>query len=147
MSQAISEAYGKDIVLVTSAGNNNSSVPQFPAGNPHVITVAALNGDNTKAAFSNYGAAIDVDAPGVWVVGTYWDGRYAAWSGTSVAAPIVAAQAALLKSVAPARSVEDIRTVIYRTSMTVDAWNPAYTGQLGKNGAGLIQFDESLRQP
>ena len=39
--------------------------------------MAALNPDNTKACFSNYGYTINVDAPGVGIVSTYWDGRFA----------------------------------------------------------------------
>jgi subtilisin family serine protease len=113
----------------------------FPAGHAHSLTVAALCHDNTKAPFSNYGSAIDVAAPGVSSVSTYWDGRYAAGSGTSFAASIVAAEAALIRSLAPQLSADAVRSLIMGISTSVNPWNPNYMDQLGKQGAGLIDID------
>src|SRR5262249_23205801 len=124
-------------LVVTAAGNDNSSTVHTPGGNPLALTVAALNADNTKASFSNYGNAIDVDAPGVSIISTYWDGNFATCSGTSFAAPLVAAEGALIRSLAPRLSVQSVRSLIIGTSNSVNRWNPNYYNQLGKNGAGL----------
>jgi subtilisin family serine protease len=144
LTEAINEASQAGAVVVTSAGNANSSAPQYPAGHPKALTVAALNADNTKASFSNYGAAIDVDAPGVDVVSTFWDGTYASWSGTSFSAPFVAAEVALLLQRSPQLTADYAKQAVLRGSRCVDAWNPNYVNQLGKNGAGLIDFDLAL---
>jgi subtilisin family serine protease len=144
MTQALHDAHDADAVIVTSAGNDNSSTPQFPAGDPSVLTVAALRNDKTKASFSNYGAAIDIAAPGTYVVSTFWDGRYAAWSGTSFSAPMAAAEAALIRSIAIGMDVDAVRNLILSTSNSVNAWNPNYVNQLGKKGAGLIDMDAAV---
>ncbi len=144
LSQAIEYAEGREVTIVTSAGNSDSVRPQYPAGNKKAITVAGLNDDRTKAHFSNYGHVVDVDAPGVRIVSTYWDGSYAAWSGTSFSAAIVSAQAALVRSYSPWLSAESVRQRILETSHSVDDVNPDYRDQLGRRGAGLIDFEASL---
>jgi hypothetical protein len=144
LTQAINDVYTSGAVVVTSAGNGNQAAPQFPGGNPNAITIAALNPDNTKASFSNYGAAIDVDAPGVEIYSAFWDGRFAAWSGTSFAAPFIAAEAALIRSRAPAASPDQVKQRILATSHSVNAWNPLYVNQLGKGSYGLVDFDAAL---
>jgi subtilisin family serine protease len=141
LNLALQYAKDRGAVLVAAAGNNDSTTAYSPAGNDNVITVAALNTDNTKAAFSNYGAKIDVAAPGVSIASTYWDGRYAAWSGTSFAAPMVAAEAALIRSLVPGMSPSAVRSHIINTSVSVNNWNPAYNNQLG---AGLVNFQAAL---
>ena len=104
--QAAVEALWPDRVVVAAAGNNASDRPFWPAAFKHVISVGAVdsrNGAVSRAAFSNYGSWVDVWAPGVDLVSTYVDGRWATaghvvrfegwarWSGTSFAAPLVAA--------------------------------------------------------
>jgi subtilisin family serine protease len=92
-----------DTVVVASAGNDASPRPCYPAAIPEVVAVGALDGAR-RAWFSNFGPWVDACAPGVDVVSTYFcdevdgDGPaatrfdgWASWSGTSFAAPKVAA--------------------------------------------------------
>ena len=101
---ATNMAYGQGVVLVAAGGNEfGERDAQFdsPGGDPHVITVAALDTDFSSAFFSNRYDAIDIAAPGVDVPAAVSlandnDGNpdgYRAESGTSFSAPLVAAGA------------------------------------------------------
>ena len=99
IDDAVAYAHAQGCVIVASAGNNNSeTLSQTPAQIPSVITVAAVDHLDHKASFSNFGVKIDVTAPGVVIGSTAMPNSYSGMSGTSMAAPHVAAQAALIIS-------------------------------------------------
>lgn len=98
---------GRQRVIVAAAGNNASDRPFWPAAFSEVIAVAAYNSRTEAAAsFSNFGDWVDVSAPGVDLRSCFVDGTrenaegrvtfdgWATWSGTSFAAPLVAAEIA-----------------------------------------------------
>lgn len=130
VKDALENAYGT-AVLVASAGNDNSLAKHYPAAYPWVIGVAATDGDDKKAGFSNYGTWVDVSAPGVNIYSTLFDDTYAGWSGTSMAAPFVSGLAALLVAEHPTWSKELIRGQLYQSTDNIDALNPLYVGKLG----------------
>ena len=88
-------AYSKNLVLVGSAGNGNSSNPHYPSGYSEVICVGNSTQDDFRAGNSNYGSTLDLMAPGSQIVTTARNNNYASISGTSAATPHVAAAAAL----------------------------------------------------
>jgi len=108
MEAAIDYAYQRGCVLVAAAGNNDSSELFYPAAYEQVIAVSAIDEDDQKASFSNYGNYIDFCAPGVNVLTTWKDGTYAYGNGTSFAAPFVTGVVAVMLSKYPSLSNENI---------------------------------------
>jgi hypothetical protein len=143
-SSAAVAALPDSVVVVAAAGNNGSNEPFWPAAEKTVVAVGALDttqGAPQVAGFSNYGTWVDVYAPGVDVYSTYlqdnlmlpdgtteWMDGWATWSGTSFAAPQVAATIAntLLGSDGTARQAA--HTVLSQTQ-----WLPV-TGLRGLTG-------------
>ncbi len=127
----ISYATQQGALVVAAAGNNNSSLPHYPASYEGVISVAATNTVDGRASFSNYGPTLDVAAPGVSIVSTLYPDTYASWQGTSMASPMAAGVAALIKSVRknflPLQLGEQLRM----TCDNIDGANPGFSGQLG----------------
>ncbi len=100
LTNAIKNAYKRGSVVVAAAGNSGTSTPTYPASLPEVLSVGALSENATSlASFSNRGSWVAVAAPGTNVIGPIPGNRYSAWSGTSMAAPLVAGQVALIAAI------------------------------------------------
>jgi subtilisin family serine protease len=100
---AIVQARKKGVLIVAAAGNdgvNTDKKPFYPADYPesNVLSVAATTDKDKLASFSNYGKkSVDLAAPGDHIGSTYLGSEYVYMSGTSMAAPYVAAAAAMLR--------------------------------------------------
>lgn len=139
LHDAIRYAYDRGVVLVAASGNDNTERPGYPAAYPEVFAVAATDGYNRKAPFSNYGDYIDAAAPGDAIASTYPGSRYAAMSGTSMASPHAAALAGLILSVNPDLSNEDVMEIMRSTAIDL--------GDKGRDiyyGYGLIDVKRAL---
>ena len=108
--EAIAYAAAHDTLIVAAAGNDGQDSdrhPKYPAAYPdaNVISVAASDKKDRLADFSNYGkSSVDLAAPGKEIASTWTDGDFRYLSGSSMAAPLVAATAAMLlkhKSASP----------------------------------------------
>jgi oryzin len=105
-TNAIQAAYTQGVLSVVAAGNgdaNGNPLPvsqQSPANAPNAFTVAAADSSFRPASFTNYGAGVDIFAPGVSILSSYIGGTSAtaSLSGTSMAAPHVAGLAVYLQA-------------------------------------------------
>lgn len=103
--QAVKRAIDRGIPVVCAAGNDGDDRPDtdeyaFPGAYNEVIQVGAVNYEREIAPFSNTNNEIDIVAPGVEILSTYADGKYARLSGTSMATPHVSGALALVTSIA-----------------------------------------------
>jgi cell wall-associated protease len=120
-------AVAPNAVFVIAAGNdsnNNDVNPDYPADivYENKITVAASQGYQKLADFSNYGATkVDVAAPGVAISSSVPTNSYVPMSGTSQAAPFVTNTIALAKDTNPKLSVKDLRSIVFGT-VDVKSW-------------------------
>ena len=109
-------------IIVASAGNNGRNIdlsPSYPASltDAAVFAVAAGNPDGALWSLSNTGLlSVDIAAPGDHIVSTAKGSAYQSRTGTSAAAPFVAASLALLSSARPDLSMNDLRLAIESTT-------------------------------
>ena len=124
LSDAVSYALSKDVVVVASAGNSSSDTPFYPAAAGNVIGVAATNEADRLYSWSNRGQWVEVAAPGCSAA-PWPENGYVGFCGTSAAAPLVAGLAGLIRSAWPqatatqtaaavADSVEDVPADVRR---------------------------------
>jgi subtilisin family serine protease len=138
-------AASKNVLLVHAAGNEDDNldvVPHYPAAfyldgttPPNLLTVGAsgpTNDENLPASFSNYSKRqVDVFAPGVGIFSTLPGNKYGSESGTSMAAPVTAGVAAVLKSYFPSLTAADLKRII-RQSAQVHHTQVLVPGEDGK---------------
>ncbi len=132
-SQAIIDyATSKGALVVAAAGNDGSSRNFYPSSYDGVLSVGATSFVDQKPSWSNYGTKLDVTAPGVGIYSTWQNNSYVKKQGTSMASPITAGLAALVKSQFPNFTPLQIAEQIRINTDNVDAINPGYTNKLGK---------------
>jgi subtilisin family serine protease len=155
---------GKGIIYVFASGNENANANfQNVLSSGYVIPVAAIKGNGRIAEYSDYGANILISAPGGAVDGEKYpaivstdlttlqygmDSYYKHWSisgneegdytnlmnGTSAATPIVSAVAALMLSVNPNLTYNDVQYILAMTAKKIDIYNKSWK----KNAAGIL---------
>ncbi len=145
---AVDAAYRAGILLVAATGNNNGPV-NYPAAYTQVLAVGATTDLDRYAWYSNYGPEVDVAAPGglpeTPIYSTIPNG-YGFLYGTSMATAHVSGVAALIWSLAPYLSRDDVRQIIEGTVDQVDADSHPYTN--GRNnylGRGRINAERAVR--
>jgi len=150
--EAIKYITDNDVLLFNSAGNNSKKNPPRQKVE-EIILVCSVKSSNAKKAdkksgFSNYGEGIDVCAPGdpilAPVQGRYQgESRYGELQGTSMAAPVAAAVAALIWSHNPNFTALEVRKRLEESSDNIDDRNWFwYKGLLGK---GRVNAEKALK--
>ncbi|MCL1498247.1 peptidase S8 [Xanthomonas nasturtii] len=147
MQNAINGAVSRGTTVVVAAGNSAANVSgSLPANCANVIAVAATTSTGAKASYSNFGAGIDVSAPGSAILSTLNSGTttpgnasYASYNGTSMASPHVAGVVALVQSVAPsALTPAAMETLLKNTARALPG------ACSGGCGAGIVNADAAV---
>lgn len=152
MAEAIAYAHSKGVVVVAAAGNSGRNAAEYPARYPYVIGVSALDAVGNKAPYSNYGAGIDVAAPGGLINGEDKAGGilqntlnpatgesvFEAYQGTSMASPHVAGVAALVKAMG-VENPDEVEDIIQRSAL------PVQDDTLNHYGAGKLNAAEAVK--
>jgi serine protease len=153
-SQAVyTEVRNAGVIVVAAAGNNASNTPFYPASYDGVLSVNAVKINSTLASYSNYGANIDVAAPGGdsgdlngdgypdYVPSTCGDDsahildsskpiefNYVFMAGTSMAAPHVSGVAALMKALKPTLTPDQFDAFLISGDLTDNIGSSEYYG-------------------
>ncbi len=152
--QAFTDAKADGTLTIAAAGNGGSTDEVYPASYESVVSVAAIDEDENRASWSEQNDQVELSAPGVDVWSTVPEGtlvgcnpagnrcsgtvNYAAWSGTSMAAPHVSGVAALLWSHNRLWTASQIREALRESAKDLsDGWSPQY-------GYGLVQAEAAL---
>jgi subtilisin family serine protease len=110
--------------VVTFAAGNHAPVMDYPAYfNDSILTVGAIESYGYRAYFSGYGNSLDVVAPGVDILSTFPYNNTGYYDGTSMATPHVAGVAALVLSVNPDLTGQQVRDIIESTAQKVGDYN------------------------
>jgi subtilisin family serine protease len=168
VDDAVKYAESKGVLLIHAAGNDNldiDKVTHYPCKKfetkgeaSNFVDVGALDwhaNDKIVAVFSNYGKkTVDVFAPGVDIYSTVPGGGYKDASGTSMAAPVTAGVAAVLKSYYPSLTPQQIKKILVKSSVkTYKGKKVIKPGtkdelvkfeKLGKN-AGIVNLYEAIK--
>lgn len=132
-------AYGRNIVMVGSSGNSNSTAPHYPSGYSEVISVGNSTINDVRAPSSNYGSTLDLVAPGTQITTTTRNGEYTlSFNGTSAAAPFVSATAALILSLGGFTN-EEVKQIIKSTCDDIDS-----PGWDIRTGAGRLNMHRAV---
>lgn len=124
------------VLLVAAAGNDGNSTKSYPASYDAVMSVAAVDSNESWANYSQYNNQVEIAAPGSSVYSTYPTNSYATLNGTSMATPHVAGGAALVWSYFTQCTAGDIRS-----ALTATAKDKGAAGRDNYYGYGLMQLE------
>lgn len=158
--RAVDYAVDRNVVVVAAAGNCGNTrygvcadqptgYVTFPASYNRVLAVGATTNSGQRASFSSYGQRLDIVAPGsgeiiapTWQPGNGVSAYSADLYGTSFASPITASAAALIRSIRPSSSVDDIRALLMGSTRSLSAMGGSfYTPYYGH---GMLDVGRSI---
>jgi hypothetical protein len=151
IQSAVDELTARGVIVVTAVGNENGDASRFaPANCIGTLTVGATTSTGDRASYSNYGAAVDLAAPGGnntrngGVLSTYDEGRtvpvggaYARAAGTSMATPHVSGVLAAILGAEPDLARADLFTLLFANLAPFPAGTTC-AATPGLCGAGII---------
>ncbi|MEH1840306.1 MAG: S8 family peptidase [Nostoc sp.] len=156
MKEAIEYAHKKGVVIIAAAGNENTNGASYPARYPYVIGVSAIGPDGERAPYSNFGAGVDISAPGGSEAGKILQETidekgeevFLGFQGTSMASPHVAGVAALIKA-AGIKEPDEVLKVLKQSARVIqdDGLNYYGAGQLNAEAAVKLAFSGQISFP
>jgi len=150
VNAAIDNAFAHGVLLVASAGNDDTTRPHYPAAYYNVMAVSSTNGEDIKTGHSSFGHWVDIAAPGTDIVTTDLGDEYIATAGTSFSGPYVAAVGALVLAHKPELTHIEVRAILENTT------DPVYYGDLdpdygyvgtGRVNAYLALLESDIKHP
>ncbi|MDA1050593.1 MAG: S8 family serine peptidase [Planctomycetota bacterium] len=155
LRDAVAVSQDADILLVAAAGNgnvlgegvNNDVIPRYPASLEftNLLAVAATGQNDELAHFSNFGKnSVDLAAPGVGIFSTDLGGGFLSRNGTSMAAPHVSGVAALVWSLLPYVTAEEVRNAILQGADPVAGLQGKLASGGRLNALGALTVDTVL---
>ena len=145
-------AVNRDAVLVAAAGNTSADLLFYPASYDHVVSVSGVDNTDRKVGSATFSHRIDLTAPGISILTTYGyhagavDNDYVAVGGTSFAAPMVAAAAALVRWQFPTYNADQVAARLRQTTDNIDTL-PANAAWVGRLGTGRLNMAQALGRP
>lgn len=154
LQESLFTARKKGVLVVAAAGNNrndgtgdenlykNKQYPicsDFEDSENWILGVTSVDKNDKLSNFANYGACLDISAPGEHIYSTqkyapqygYSKNFDGPWFGSSFSAPLVAGAAALVKSARPDWGAQEIILDLLASADDIDRLNPGYAGQIG----------------
>ena len=159
MQDAIDYAYDKGVMIVAAAGNASRNAAEYPGRYSHVMAVSATDASSGKAPYSNYGAGVDISAPG----GNTREGKsggilqetisrrtgessFEYFQGTSMASPHVAGVAAAVKAAGAKKPVQ-IWAVLQKSAKKMPGDDRNYFGAGQLDAAAAVKLARKERSP
>lgn len=139
LEAAIGYALDRGSVIVAAAGNDQAAQLSWPAADPRVISVGAVDAAGQQVAFSNSGPQLQISAPGYGVQTAWLDGQRVYIDGTSASAPLVAGAIAAVMSQNPGFTANEAWAVVRQTAS--DAGAPGADPDYGN---GILNLDWAM---
>jgi len=138
LSQAVNYAVGKGVVIAAAGGNNSKNQLLYPSAYSNVVAVGAVDGSGSRASFSNYGANLDIMAPGVSIPSANYlsHDAYTNNSGTSFATAHVTGLISLMFARNPNLTPAQAESIIKNTATP--------RGNATEYGSGIIDMPSAL---
>jgi hypothetical protein len=135
LTQAIDYADKRGVVIVAPSGNDQAATMTWPAADPRVISVGAVDAVEQQASFSNSGEGLKITAPGYGINTAWLNGERVVFDGTSGSSPIVAGAVAAMMSQNPGMTANQAWSVLEQFSSDGGApgADPAY-------GSGILNL-------
>jgi len=135
-----------DALVVCAAGNNGIDEAFYPAAYDKVLSVAATDVSDVHAGFTDYNYTVDICAPGVNVNATWVGNTYTQSSGTSMASPVCAGAAAIVRAYYPSYNALQTGERLKRTADNIYSVS-GNTGYVDKLGTGRVNLYRALTDP
>lgn len=135
-------------LIFAAAGNENVDQAHYPSSYQDVVSVTALGQNNSWNHWATYHETVDLASPGESIHSCVNNGNgYSSWSGTSMASPVAASVAGLMKSKNPEWMVEQIKSMILSTANPIIYTTNPETYLIDKLGSGRVDALNAITTP